>query len=462
MKPCTLGQIAAWCGGELAAEYADLVITGISTDTRHITPGQLFVPLVGERFNGHNFIVSAKERGAVATLSSIPDSGELPTIHVTDTLQALAGITTGYRSTLTANFIAITGSVGKTTTKEMLASMLETRFRTAKSAGNYNNNIGLPLTILDIGDDCQVAVVELGMNHFGEMTQLTSMARPNTVLITNIGTMHIENLGSREGILQAKLEILKGLADDGVAIFNGDEPLLWNLKDTIGCKTIYFGYHNEAADVRASDPIKTDDGIRFTVTGFGSSFQVQLPVAGEHNMHNAVGAITAALLYGIAPEDIQAALLSFQNTGMRQKTYQKNGFTIIEDCYNAGPESMEAALNVLGDMRSKGRKIAVLGDMLELGNRSSAEHYRIGRIAVGKTDMIYTYGDKAERILSGAITGGMSMKKVAHADSIDALVAILLKKAAPGDTLLFKGSRGMKMERALEQFLAGTTGQDAE
>ena len=456
MKPLKLQQIAAWCGGTLDPRYADLVVTGISTDTRHIQPGQMFVPLVGERFNGHNFILQARELGAAATLSSLEDVPDLPTIFVTDTIEALGAITSGYRATLHADFIAITGSVGKTTTKEMLATMLQSSYRTAKSAGNYNNNIGLPLTILDIEDDCEVAVVELGMNHFGEMSKLTAMARPNTVLITNIGTMHIENLGSREGILKAKLEILQGLASDGVAIFNGDEPLLWNLRNTIDCRTVYFGYHNEEADVRAHDMEKTPGGIRFSVTAGEETFSVELPVAGEHNMHNATAAIAAALQYHVPPEKIRAALLHFQNTGMRQKTYEKNGYTIIEDCYNAGPESMEAALNVLGDMRTDGRKIAVLGDMLELGARSSAEHFRIGRIAVGKADMIFTYGGTAERILSGAVTGGMSAYRTGHADDIEALVNLVEHHARPGDVLLFKGSRGMRMERALEQFLLDT------
>ena len=453
MIPLTLGTIAEWCGGQIAPEHAGLTITGISTDTRRIGPGQLFVPLMGERFDGHAFISQARESGAAATISDRAITGSLPVIYVEDTLQALAEITSGYRSMLTANFIAITGSVGKTTTKEMLACMMQTKYKTAKSAGNYNNNIGLPLTIMDINGDCEVAVVELGMNHFGEMTKLTAMARPNTVLITNIGTMHIENLGSREGILKAKLEILKGLAKNGTAIFNGDEPLLWNLRETIGCKTLYFGYHNEDVDVRASDPQSTETGIRFTVTGFGRTFDVELPVAGEHNMHNAVGAITAALLYGVEPEAIQQALKGFQNTGMRQKTYQKYGYTIIEDCYNAGPESMEAALNVLGDFKTEGRKIAVLGDMLELGNRSNAEHYRIGRIAVGKVNLILAYGTASEHIIDGAITGGMSTQNAMHFDARDPLVAALLHRARPGDVLLFKGSRGMKMELILEAFL---------
>ncbi len=461
MKPLTLGQVAAWCGGRIASENKNLIITGISTDTRHIGPGQLFVPLMGEKFDGHAFISQAREKGAAATLSDRPIAGAtLPVIYVDDTIEALGAITSGYRSTLHANFIAITGSVGKTTTKEMLACMLQTKYRTAKSAGNYNNNIGLPLTILDIGDACEVAVVELGMNHFGEMTRLTSMARPNTVIITNIGTMHIENLGSREGILKAKLEILKGLASDGTAVFNGDEPLLWNLRETIDCKKIYFGYHNNAVDVWVKNPQNTDLGIRFTVCGFGNTFDVELPVAGEHNMHNAAAAISVALQYGVQISDIQQALLSFQNTGMRQKTYQKNGFTIIEDCYNAGPESMEAALNVLGDTKAGGRKLAVLGDMLELGNRASAEHYRVGRIAVGKADLIFSYGPKSHRIVDGAITGGMSARNAAHYDTVPEIVNALVHRAKPGDVLLFKGSRGMKMEQILHAFLEETSVKD--
>ena len=328
-------------------------------------------------------------------------------------------------------------------------------FHTARTEGNHNNNLGLPMTILDMPDDTEVAVLEMGMNHFGEMAYLTSIARPDIAIITNIGTMHIEHLGSREGILQAKLEIFRGVPKNGVGVFNGDEPLLWNVRADGGHKKYYFGIENHACDVFATDIQELEDGMRFVVSGFGHRFELFVPVLGRHTVYNALAAVTAALLLKIPPETIQAQISGFQNTGMRQKIYERDGFTIIEDCYNAGPESTEAALDILAGFhaRANGRCIAVLGDMLELGNRSAAEHYRIGRIAAAKVDMLYTYGTNSERMVSGAITGGMKQKFVEHFDTHEDLAHMLKMRARPGDVILFKGSRGMRMEKALSLFL---------
>ena len=280
-------------------------------------------------------------------------------------------------------------------------------------------------------------------------------ARPDIAIITNIGTMHIEHLGSREGILQAKLEIFRGVPKNGVGVFNGDEPLLWNVRANGGHKKYYFGIENHSCDVLATDIQELEDGMRFVVSGFGHRFELFVPVLGRHTVYNALAAVTAALLLKIPPETIQAQISGFQNTGMRQKIYERDGFTIIEDCYNAGPESTEAALDILAGFRAraKGRCIAVLGDMLELGNRSAAEHYRIGRIAAAKVDMLYTYGTNSERMVSGAITGGMKQKFVEHFDTHEDLAHMLKMRARPGDVILFKGSRGMRMEKALSLFL---------
>ena len=257
-----------------------------------------------------------------------------------------------------------------------------------------------------------------------------------------------------EGILQAKLEIFRGVPKNGVGVFNGDEPLLWNVRADGGHKKYYFGIENHACDVLATDIQELEDGMRFVVSGFGHRFELFVPVLGRHTVYNALAAVTAALLLKIPPETIQAQISGFQNTGMRQKIYERDGFTIIEDCYNAGPESTEAALDILAGFRAraKGRCIAVLGDMLELGNRSAAEHYRIGRIAAAKVDMLYTYGTNSERMVSGAITGGMKQKFVEHFDTHEDLAHMLKMRARPGDVILFKGSRGMRMEKALALF----------
>lgn len=449
----TLETIAAWCGGTVAETWKDMRIRGVSTDTRSISPGQLFVPLRGEHFDGHDYLDAALEAGAAAVFSEKPLEKDVPVIYVEDAMRALLDLAAAYRDTLDAQVIAITGSVGKTTTKEMLSGILSTTYRVWKTQENHNNRIGLTQTILSTPTDTEYLVLELGMNHFGEMSELTAVAKPNLVVITNIGSMHIEHLGSREGILQAKLEILEGLRPGGTAVFCGDEPLLWGLHNIHADKIIYFGTENEQCDIRAMDFEMPAGGSRFTIEGLGRHFDVYVPAEGRHSIQNALAACAVALCCNVQPASIQTALARFQNTGMRQKTYEAKGYTIIDDCYNAGPESMEAAILVLGDRKARGRKIAVLGDMLELGDRAAAEHYRIGRIAANKTDMIFAYGQNAERIISGALTGGMKNNRALSFDSQEELVNALVSRAKPGDVLLFKGSRGMRMEKALALFL---------
>lgn len=453
MKELTLSQIAAWCGADDPEGCGETRITGVESDSRAIAPGNLFIALKGERVDGHDFLGAAAKNGAAAALVEHPVETGLPCLVVPDALLAYGKIAAGYRQLLGLKVIGITGSVGKTTTKEMTACVLQGQFRTARTDGNHNNNLGLPMSILHIPEGTEVAVLEMGMNHFGEMEYLTNIARPDLAVITNIGTMHIEHLGSREGILQAKLEILRGVPESGLGVFNGDEPLLWNIRNDGGHKKRYFGIENAACDVVATDIQEMEDGMRFMVSGLGHHFELFVPSAGRHSVYNALAAVTVALLLGMPPEKIQTQLEGFRNTGMRQRIYTQNGMTIIEDCYNAGPESTQAALEVLGNYHTTGRRIAVLGDMLELGNRSSAEHYRIGRIAATKADMLFTYGHHSLRTVTGAITGGMAPKNAEHFDTHEDLAHVLRTRAAEGDVLLFKGSRGMKMEQALHLFL---------
>lgn len=453
MKELTLKQIAQWCGAEIPAYASDVCVQRVCADSRAVCPGDLFVALKGERVDGHDFVSMAAAKGAVAALVMDPVEADIPCLKVEDTLRAYGDLARGYRQLQPIKVIGITGSVGKTTTKEMMACALETTYRTAKTEGNHNNALGLPMTIMDMPADAELAVLEMGMNHFGEMAYLTSIARPNYAIVTNIGTMHIEHLGSREGILQAKMEIMQGVAPDGVGVFNGDEPLLWNIKDLGTHKKYCYGIENKACDVVAHDIQELDDGMRFRVCGLGHDFELFVPVVGRHAVYNALAAVTVALLLKVKPEKLQVQFSSFQNTGMRQKIYEKNGMTIIEDCYNAGPESMEAALNVLEAQKTQGRRIAVLGDMLELGNRSTAEHYRIGRLAAAKADMLLGFGTNSVRTVTGAITGGMDPKYAEHFDTHEDLVHVLKMRAREGDVILFKGSRGMRMEHALELFL---------
>ena len=458
MEAMTLREILQATGGTLLGTMVDLdtQVGSVDTDSRAMTEGALFVPLVGERFDGHAYIGKSLENGAVGTLTDHELADYRPDkfyVLVPDTLLALGDLAAYYRSKFDVKIIAVTGSVGKTTSKDMAAAVLSQKFRVLKTDGNFNNNIGVPKTLFRLSHEHQVAVVEMGMNHVGEIDYLTRIARPDAAIITNIGTMHIEHLGTREGILQAKLEIMRGMPDDGAGVFNGDEPLLWNIRAIGKHKKYYYGIENHACDVTATDIVELDDGVRFVVHGFGQQFELFVPMLGRHAVYNALAATTVGLLLGVKAEKIQARFSSFHNTGMRQKIYVKNGVTIIEDCYNAGPESTEAALDVLAGIKTDGRRIAVLGDMLELGNRSAAEHYRIGRLAVGKADLLLTYGEHSVRTLTGAITGGMNPKNTDHFDTHEDMAHMLKMRVSEGDVVLFKGSRGMRMEKVLQLFL---------
>ena len=448
MARITLAQAAVWCGGTVDPKYAEVAFYGASNDSRSIQTGELFVALQGAR-DGHDFVPMALSNGAAAVLCTHCD-GDYPAIVVEDTRIALGKIAAGERERIGMKVVGVTGSVGKSTTKEMICAVLASSFRVSKTPANHNNDIGMPMAILSIPEDTQIAVLEMGMNHFGEISYLTNIAKPDLAVIVNIGTMHIEHLGSREGILQAKLEILEGLANDGAILLNGDDDLLWSVRSRKNMPAVYFGIANDACEVCGSD-VSTEDGkLTFCVSAENAAFRVKLPLEGEHYALDALAAISVGLKLEIAPEKIAAALEDFQNMAGRQEIFEKNGYTVIKDCYNAGPESMTAALKVLG--KKPGRHIAVLGDMLELGMRAPAEHYRIGRIAAEHADIVLAYGSQGSRVVSGAVTGGMSETKVRAFNDRSALVSALKALAKPGDAILFKGSHGMHMELALEAF----------
>ena len=449
MSRITLAQAAQWCGGTVDPKYAQISFLGASNDSRSVKPGQLFVALEGVR-DGHDFIPAALAAGAAAVLCS-HSGGDFPAIVVKDTRKALGDIAREERKRLNVKVVGVTGSVGKSTTKEMIVGILSQKYRTGKTPVNHNNDIGMPMAILALPEDTVVAVLEMGMNHFGEMAYLTSIAAPDIAVITNIGTMHIEHLGSREGILHAKLEILQGLRPGGHLIYNGDEPLLWNLRGSGSTAPHYFGLENPACDVKGSVRQEAEGCTELAVTAGEESFQVCLPVEGRHFVSDALAAVAVARLLEVPVEGIRQGLAGFRSMEGRQEIYEAGGYTIIRDCYNAGPESMAASLTVLG--KKNGRRIAVLGDMLELGVCTQAEHYRVGRIAAGKCDLLLALGKNAGRVVNGAITGGMRPVDAMAFDSAPELVRVLRAKARPGDIILFKGSRGMKMEQVLDQFL---------
>ena len=449
MSRMTLEQAARWCGGTVAPQYAQVSFLGASNDSRSLEPGQLFVALEGAR-DGHEFIPGALAAGAAAVLCSRCD-GDFPAIVVRDPRKALGDIARQERIRLNLKVVGVTGSVGKSTTKEMIAGILSRKYRTGKTPVNHNNDIGMPMAILALPEDTEVAVLEMGMNHFGEMAYLTSIAAPDIAVITNIGTMHIEHLGSREGILHAKLEILQGLRPGGKLVYNGDEPLLWNLRGTGRTAPLYFGLENPACTVRCPQMQEWEGRTELTVAAGETTFQVGLPVEGRHFVYDALAAVAVAQLLEVPTAQIQQSLAAFQSMEGRQEIYEAGGYTIIQDCYNAGPESMAASLAVLG--KRAGRRIAVLGDMLELGVCTQAEHYRVGRIAAGKCDLLLALGKNAGRVVNGAITGGMRPLDAMAFDNAQDLIDALRARAKPGDILLFKGSRGMKMEPVLNLFL---------
>ncbi len=449
MGRITLQQAAEWCGGRIDPKYKDVAFYGANNDTRKLTEGQLFVALQGAR-DGHTFIPTALEKGAAAVLCTHCD-GDYPAIIVPDTRLALGDIARHERQRIGMKVVGITGSVGKSTTKEMVADVLQTTYRVSKTPVNHNNDIGMPMAILAMPEDTQIAVLEMGMNHFREIAYLTSIAKPNVAVIVNIGTMHIEHLGSMEGILQAKLEILEGMDKDGKIILNGDDPLLWNLHKRPEIRAEYFGVRNTECAVRGRHVEERPELLRFRVRCTDAEFPVELALEGQHYVLDALAAVAVGLEFGVDTAKIRESLARFRNMEGRQEIFESGGYTIIKDCYNAGPESMAAALSVLGNR--SGRRVAVLGDMLELGKCAAAEHYKIGRIAAEKTELVFAYGPNSKRILHGALTGGMTQVQARAFTDRDKLVDALKQVAKPGDVILFKGSRGMRMELILEQFL---------
>ena len=446
MGTITLRQAAAWCGGTVEEKYAEVVFRGANNDTRTLRPGQLFIALQGAR-DGHEFIHDAMKKGAAAVLCTRM-VGDYPAIYVSDPRLALGEIARRERMRIGMQIVGITGSVGKSTTKEMVAQVLETTFRTAKTPANHNNDIGMPMAILDMPEDTQVAVLEMGMNHFREIAYLSRIARPDLAAIINIGTTHMEFLGSQEGIRKAKMEILEGMAPDARLLLNGDDTMLRSLEEQPEQPIIYFG-SDERCSVYARDVRQEEGLLRFTVhDDGGDSFPVQLHMEGLHYVTDALAAITVGLAMGVEPTAIQAGLDSFRNMSGRQEVLQFGDVTVIKDCYNAGPESMEAALKVLG--AKPGRRIAVLGDMLELGVCSPAEHYRIGRMAAQKSDYVLAYGPNGSRVISGCLTGGMDAIHARAYMEKEKLIADLNYIRRPGDFILVKGSRGMHMEQVVD------------
>ena len=427
---------------------SDAVIETVYTDSRLKVKNGLFIALEGEKFDGHDFVSKAEENGAVVLMCSKEVETDLPVIRVDDTRKGLMKLAKSYRSDFDIPVVGITGSAGKTTTKEMTALCLSAAFNVVKTRGNLNNDIGMPLTLFDIDDSTGAAVVEMGMNHLGEISRLTRTLCPTVGIITNIGTAHIENLGSRENILKAKMEILEGMSKGSALILNGDDDLLRDVKNP-DYDIKYFSVNNSDAFVYAENIEHDGLSTVFTAVHGNASATVKLPAIGIHNIYNALAAICAGIVLGIDLDDCAGALGDYVPSGMRQKIVNRNDITFIEDCYNANPDSVRAAILSLSQIDGK-RKIAVLGDMLELGAFSRDAHFDSGTFLASQgADALFTLGEMSLETANGAKNG--EMKEVFSFKSNSELACALLSYIKPGDVVLFKASRGIKLEETIKE-----------
>lgn len=424
----------------------DEMVSDISTDTRTIGKGSLFIALKGEKFDGHDFAAKAMEMGATAVITERAVEGAR-CIIVDSTAQALLDCAEFYRNRFDIKVAGITGSVGKTTTKDLCALVLSQKYKTLKTQGNHNNEIGMPQTLFGLDNSYEAAVIEMGMSHSGEISRMSMCCHPDAAVITNIGVSHIENLGSQENILRAKLEIMDGASYSAPLIINGDDKMLKNAEISGGRKVIMFSIANSSCDVYA-DEVKSDEsGISFTVHYDGKKIAARLNCAGEHNVKDALAAFALGLAFEVSPEQIVKGIGEYKPEGMRQNIVKKNDVTFILDCYNAAPDSMKASLAVLSQTKTEGRRFAVLGGMLELGKNSRAYHKTVGEyVANSEADVLYCFGENSECYIDGAVSKGFDKNSCKHFDSREKLADELKSQVKAGDTVLIKGSRGMKLE----------------
>ena len=453
MEKLTLRQLLEAVNGTLLGSFDDLdaTVTEVTTDSRNVPDGSLFIPLVGERFDGHGFINSALERGAAGCLTARERESYQPEkfyIKVRSTHRALWELARYYREQFPIPFIAVTGSVGKTTAKDMIAAVLGARYKVHKTEGNFNNDIGVPLTLLKLERQHEVCVVEMGMDHAGEIDNLAGLAEPDIAVITNIGDAHIENLGSREAIFRAKCEILPHLKPTGTAIFNGDDPMLSTLRDTLPQRTLFVG-RGEDLDYTAYDVESAAASIRCRVRTPNSQFQADIPALGEHMVYPTLLAAAVGEELGLAADEIARGIGAFLPTKMRMNILRcKGDIVILNDAYNANPQSMRAAAAVLGGAHGR-RKVAVVGDMKELGPNSEQFHRTVGAcFAQAGTDRLIAIGDLARFMAEGARDAGLEQAGYFHTP--DEARDALLREVRSGVTILVKASRSMAFEKIVE------------
>lgn len=447
MIPCTVREICAAVGGTLLQGEGSALITGVTTDSRAVSAGQLFIPLTGERFDGHAYIGSALSSGAAGCLTARTPETLLPGklyVRVADTRLALKALAAWYRSRFTLPVVQITGSAGKTTTKEMVAAVLSRRYDTLKTQANFNNDIGTPLTLLGLAPQHQAAVIETGMNHFGEIRYLGEMVRPDIAVITNVGDAHIENLGNtRQGILRAKCEIFQHLSPDGIAVLNGDDPLL----NTVALpQTILRCGRGENCNVRVTD---VDDrgieGIACTVTTARASYRLTAASPGSFMIYPMAMAAAIGEALGLTGEEIAAGVAAYVPTGSRMHLIRlPEGRLLIDDCYNANPQAMEEALKLLAVTPAR-RRAAVLGDMGELGELTVSAHRTIG-VLTGELhlDSVIAIGEKARDIASAAPNARWYA-------SVDDAMPVIRAAFTEGTAVLVKASHAMHFENIVKE-----------
>lgn len=458
MKQLTVKDILEICNGKLICGNQEQICENFSKDTRQINQGDVYVGIKGEKFNGSLLYQEAIKQGAkVCLLEEIEIEQEkyknyedVTIITVKDTVKALQKLASYKRSLYDIPVIAVTGSVGKTSTKDMIASVVSTSYNVQKTEGNYNNHIGVPLTILSLKEHTAL-VVEMGMNHFGELSVLTNIAKPTVCIITNVGTAHIGNLGSRENILKAKLEILEGLSKNGTVIINNDNDLLhkWNIENKV-YKVLDFGIENQSK-IMAENIDLEEYGSSFITNIDDKKVEVTVPVSGIHFVYNAICAIAVGKVLHISKENILKGIKDFELSKNRMEIIENaNGVKIINDCYNANFDSMKASIEALSRINSK-QKIALLGDMLELGEYSKQLHEKVGsQVVKNKIDILITVGKESKNIAKQAFTEGMNKNQIYELETVEEAISLIKENVKTGDAILLKASNGMNFKKIVE------------
>lgn len=453
MISISFAEIAQVTGGQIIQGDPGSMFSSVSTDTRTAAEGDLFFALSGEHHDAHSFLDRAVSAGGLVVSRRVDLPLEIPVLLVDDTLSALQSLAALNRVRSGAFLIGVTGSTGKTTTKDIIASVLGTRLAIHKTTGNFNNEIGLPLTLLQIGQDCEAAVVEMAMRGAGEIDALCRIAAPDSAVIATINETHMELLGDVSSIAAAKGEILEHIPPGGFALLHAESPFIRREAGRCKGRVVFFGMDPDA-DIRAENIRPEGGGSAFDAVIGDERYKYILPVPGRHNVINALAAVGVGREMGLTNEEIARGLASVVLTGMRLEVINAGGIKIINDSYNASPASTRAALQTLVDLAGGGRKIAVLGNMLELGPRALAGHREVGEIAAElQVDYLVTVGDLAKAIHTGAAGAGLRPGKAVHCVDNDGAIKVLEKLLKADDTVLVKGSRGMKMEQIVRRLV---------